>query len=138
GGVADLLLIDGPGTPEGEHASAWARAVVRAGEVHAVAGLGIADAPLDREIVVGTVEGLGAAVVPHAVERPVFEDVGSIGQETVEVTGDPDVEEGPFRCGVGAGDAGPIEAIAGGGEPDAPVDAVDSCAARIGRGGVGA
>src|SRR5205823_1656521 len=45
-GVADLLLVDCPRAPEGEHAAAWARPVVHASEVHAVAGLGIADAPL--------------------------------------------------------------------------------------------
>src|SRR6266403_2475812 len=102
------------------------RATIEASEVDAVGRFGITDAPVVGQRASRTIEGLGAAVVPHAVQRPILENVRTIRQVIVEIAGGADVEDG--SAGLGSGNAGPGESVVGLGKSDAPMGAVDPAA----------
>src|SRR5207244_1354787 len=120
--VADLLRVERTGEADGKHAAARAGSVVEAGPVNAVGRFRIADATVVGQGAVRAIEGFGAAVVPHAVDRPILENERAVGQVRVEVGSV--VEDG--SSGLGAGDARPVDPVGGLREADAPVGAVDA------------
>ena len=129
--VPDLLLVDGARSAHGQDAAARARTVVALRPVDPVGGLGVPDPARVGEGSRGAIEGLSAAVVPHAIHRSVLQHEGAVGEEIVEGPGGADVQD--RTAGLASRDPREVHAVGGPRQADAPVRAVD---AGAGPGGV--